>query len=166
MGRHFDIHVDGLDEPFSVRADPQEEDLLDLRQRRLLVAWRRVRFARNGMPFRYEIAQKILDEIEPYIAELELRDDGDLVFARFGRVLTEAYGGDMTGRMASAFPGPLARSFLSLYRLAIKTRIPYSTAYKPPRETRIDAWHHVIAPLRGANREVGGFLVCQVPIQR
>lgn len=149
-----------------MHADPQEEDLLDLRQRRLLVAWRRVRFTRNGMPFRYEIAQKILDEIEPYVAELELRDDGDLTFLHFGRRLSEAYGGDMTGRAASDFPGPLAKSFLSLYRLAIKTRIPYSTAYKPPRETRIDSWHHVIAPLRGTNRDVGGFLVCHVPIQR
>ena len=36
MGRIFDIRLTGLREPFVVHADPQEEDLLDLRLRRLL----------------------------------------------------------------------------------------------------------------------------------
>ncbi len=166
MGRLFDIHVQGLSEPFFVRADPQEEDLLDLRQRRLLVAWRRVRFKSQAMPFRREIGQTILDEIDANIAELTVRDDGDLIFTRFGRTLTAAYDRDMTGAMASAFPGPLAKSFLSIYRLAIKTRMPYATHYKPPAESRVDSWHHMILPLRGENRDVGAFMVCHVPIGR
>ncbi len=166
MGRLFDIHVDGISEPFYVRADPAEEDLLDLRQRRLLVAWRRVRFSRHGMPFRHEISGSILEDIGGHLAELAVQNDGDFVFVGFGRALKSIYGNDMTDRKASEFPGPLAKAFLSIYRLAIKTRVPYATRYKPPAPSRVGHWHHMIAPLRGENRDVGGFLVCHVAIDK
>lgn len=166
MGRLFDIHVQGLSEPFFVRADPQEDDLMDLRERRLLVAWRRVRFSRQGMPFHHEMPLPILDETTPLLAELMLQPDGDFRYTRFGRTLTSANGGDLTGRKISEFPTPVAKAFLSVYRLAVKTQQPYATRHKPPAPSQVSHWLNLILPLRTESYDVGGFLICGVPMQR
>lgn len=166
MGRLFSIDVEGLPEPFEVRADPDEGDLIDLRKRRLLKAWRRRRFALGRVPFRYEIDQDLLTEIAPYLMDLELLPSGDFRYATYGTAIAAAYGRDMTGQLTSAFPTPIAKAFLSVYSLALKTKTPYATRHKPPAPVRIDHWHRLILPIRAEGKEIGGFLVCNVPVNR
>jgi hypothetical protein len=166
MGRVFSIDVEGLPEPFEVRADPDEEDLIDLRKRRLLKAWRRRRFALNRIPFRYELDQDLLGELAPNLMELELQANGDFRYIAYGKAIAAAYGRDMTGQLTSAFPTPIAKAFLSVYTLALKTKITYATRHKPPPPVPIDYWHRLILPLRAESQEIGGFLVCNVPVNR
>ncbi|MCM0019489.1 MAG: hypothetical protein NBV67_05810 [Tagaea sp.] len=166
MGRLFSIDVEGLPAPFEVRADPDEDDLIDLRKRRLLKAWRRRRFALGRIPFRHELDQELLAELAPYLMELELQSGGDFRYAAYGAAIAAAYGSDMTGRRTSEFPTPIARAFLSVYGLALKTKIPYATRHKPPPPVRIGHWHRLVLPIRTEHKDVGGFLVCNVPVNR
>lgn len=166
MGRLFSIDVEGLPEPFEVRADPDEDDLIDLRKRRLLKAWRRRRFALGRIPFKHELDQTLLADLAPYLMELGLQSDGDFLYVAYGKAIAAAYGRDMTGKRTSDFPSPIAKAFLSVYSLALKTKSPYATRHKPPRPVRIDHWHRLILPIRGEGKEIGGFLVCNVPVNR
>jgi hypothetical protein len=166
MGRVFSIDIDGLPAPFEVHADPDEEDLIDLRKRRLLKAWRRQRFALGRIPFRHELDQDLLVELASNLMELDLQSDGDFRYAFYGKAVASAYGKDMTGQLTSAFPTPIARAFLSIYGLALKTRIPYATRHKPLPPVRIAHWHRLILPIRTEFKEIGGFLVCNVPVNR
>jgi hypothetical protein len=166
MGRIFSIDVEGLPEPFEVRADPTEEDLIDLRKRRLLKAWRRQRFALNRIPFRYELDQELLADLAPYLMDLEMLANGDFLYAAYGTAIAASYGRDMTGKRTSDFPTPVAKAFLSIYRLALKTKMPYATRHKPPPPVRIGHWHRLVLPIRAEGKEVGGFLVCNVPVNR
>lgn len=166
MGRVFSIDVDGLPAPFEVRFDPTEEDLIDLRKRRLLKAWRRQRFALGRIPFRHELDQDLLVELAPYLMELELQNDGDFRYVAYGTAIAAAYGRDMTGKRTSEFPTPIAKAFLSVYRLALKTRVPYATRHKPPPPVKVGWWHRLVLPIRAEGKEIGGFLVCNVPVNR
>jgi hypothetical protein len=166
MGRVFSIDIEGLPEPFEVRADPSEEDLIDLRKRRLLKAWRRQRFALARIPFRYELDQELLAELAPHLMELEAQSDGDFLYTAYGGAIARAFGRDMTGRRTSELPTPVAKAFLSVYSLALKMKIPYSTRHKPPPPVRVGWWHRLVLPVRAEHREIGGFLVCNVPVDK
>lgn len=166
MGKVFSIDVDGLPEPFEVRADPMEEDLLDLRKRRLLRAWRKRRYALSRMPGIDELDQGLLEEISAHTMILELLPDGDFRYKHYGKAIVAAFGRDMTGKRTSELPTAVAKAFLSVYRLALKTRIPYATRHKPPAPIKVGHWHRLVLPLRTENAEVGGFLVCNVPVAK
>lgn len=166
MGKVFSIDIEGLTEPFFVRADPSEEDLLDLRKRRLLRAWRRQRYALNRTPAIGELDQGLLGEISAHTMVLELLPDGDFRYTHYGKAIIAAFGRDMTGKRTSELPTPVAKAFLSVYRLALKTKIPYATRHKPPAPIKVGHWHRLVLPLRGENADIGGFLVCNVPVDR
>ncbi|MBN9499093.1 MAG: hypothetical protein J0H39_20260 [Alphaproteobacteria bacterium] len=166
MGRAFDIRLTGLREPFVVHADPQEEDLLDLRLRRLLRTWRKKRYALGMPPLRAELDAGVMTDIGANTMELAAVEGGDFTYTSCGKLLAAAMGVDPVGTRTSAYPSPIAKAFLSLYNLGLKTRVPYGVRYSLPQSTTIDHWHRLIVPIRSEAASGSGYLVCGIPFQR
>lgn len=165
MRRVFDIFVEGLDEPMRVVSNPTADDLLDARERAMLKTWRQANFKRGGgVPRRGELAGPFLDELTPNLMDLDMLPDGDFRYARCGEAVASAFGGNVVGRKTSELPSPIANVFLSVYRLALKHPMPYSTRHRSPHD-RVGYWHRLIVPVApelGAGAR--GFLVCSLPI--
>jgi hypothetical protein len=165
MRRTFDVHVDGLDEPMLIIANPNEVDLIDMRERVALKSWRKAAFAKGRLPTIGELGVDMMTDLEPNLMELEVLPDGDMLYRRHGVSITRAYGKDLTGRRTSELPTPVAKVLLSVYRLAIKQPVPYSTRHRSPGEVRVAHWHRLILPMGDAKTgKVGEFVVCIVPI--
>jgi hypothetical protein len=165
MGRVFDIRLTGLHEPFVVHADPQEEDLLDLRLRRLLRTWRKKRYALGTAPLRAELDAAVMNDIGANTMELAAVEGGDFTYTGCGKLLAAAMGVDPVGTRTSAYPSVIAKAFLSLYNLGLKTRVPYGVRYAPLQPNRVDHWHRLIVPIRSEAASGSGYLVCGIPFQ-
>lgn len=166
MGRVFDIRLTGLAEPFVVHADPQEENLIDLRLRRLLRTWRRKRFALGTLPMRDELDAGVMSDVAASTMELSAVEGGDFAYTRCGGLLADAMGTNPVGTRTTSYPSPIAKAFLSLYNLGLKTRVPYGVRYAPPQPNRVDHWHRLIVPIRSEAASGSGYLVCGIPFQR
>ena len=84
MRRTFDVHVDGLDEPMLIIANPNEADLVDMRERIALNTWRKAAFAKGRLPTIGELGVDMMADLEPNLMELEVLPDGDMLYRRFG----------------------------------------------------------------------------------
>jgi hypothetical protein len=165
MRRKFDVHVDGLDEPMLIVANPNESDLVDMRERLALKSWRKAAFEKGRLPTIGELGVDMITDLEPNLVELEVLPDGDMLYRKYGAAIARAFGRDMTGRRTSELPTPVAKVFLSVYRLAIKRPMPYSTRHRPPADVKVGHWHRLILPMADAKSgKVGEFVVCIVPI--
>jgi hypothetical protein len=165
MRRIFSIHVDGLDEPMQVISNPNGEDLIDARERAMLKSWRQASFKRGGgVPRRDELGGALMDDLAANLMDLHVMPDGDFLYARFGRSVAAAMGTDLTGRRTSELPSALASVFLSVYRLALKHPMPYSTRHRSPHDN-VGHWHRLVLPVApGQHDDARGYLVCSVPI--
>ena len=162
--RVFDIHVDGLDEPMRVVSNPNEDDLIDARERAALKAWRKVRFARNSVPRRQELSADLLEQLAANLMELDVLPDGDLVYSHCGRAVAAAFGENVTGRRTSELPTPISKVFLSVYQLAIKHPMPFATRHSSPLD-EVGYWHRLILPVDPADSgRARRFVVCSLPI--
>ena len=165
MRRTFNVHVDGLDEPMLIIANPNETDLIDMRERIALKSWRRAFFAKGQLPTIGELGPDIMTDLEANLMELEVLPDGDMLYRKYGSSISKAFGKDMTGRRTSELPTPVSKVFLSVYRLAIKQPVPYSTRHRPPSGVKVGHWHRLILPMGDVKSgKVGEFVVCNLPI--
>jgi len=163
--RTFEVFIDGLDEPMHIVANPWENDLIDARERAVLKTWRQTVFAKSRLPRVAELRSYVLETLAPYLMELEVLEDGDLRYVSYGRAIAAAYGSDMTGRRTREFPTPVAKAFLSVYRLAVKNPSPFATRHKPPPPVRVGHWHRLILPVEPTETgRPSRFIVCNVPI--
>lgn len=156
---------DGLDTPIDVVVDPTDQDLVDVRHRRLCHHWRMARRERDGVPASGDLNPGFLAEIDDYLVLLVKRGD-DLHYLRFGRGLVKAYGRDMTGLSVDDFPTLIGQLFRSVYRLSEAYRVPVFSQHKPPPSVTVDYWLRLVVPLdeTGSGRTITGFLVCSIPI--
>ncbi len=162
--RIFDIHVDGLDEPMRVVANPNDDDLIDARERAALKAWRKVRFSRNAVPRRQELNSDLLGQLSANLMELDVLPDGDLVYSHCGKAVAAAFGENVTGRRTSELPTPISKVFLSVYQLAIKHPMPFATRHSSPLD-EVGYWHRLILPVDAAESgRARRFVVCSLPI--
>lgn len=107
----------------------------------------------------------MITDLEPNLVELEVLPDGDMLYRKYGAAIARAFSRDMTGRRTSELPTPVAKVFLSVYRLAIKQPMPYATRRRPPADVKVGHWHRLILPMADAKSgKVGEFVVCIVPI--
>ena len=165
MRRTFEVHVDGLEEAMLIVANPNESDLIDMRERIALMTWRKAFFARGRLPTIGELGVDMMADLEPNLMEIEVLPDGDMLYRKYGSNIARAFGTDMTGRRTSALPSPVATVFLSIYRLAIKQPVPYSTRHTPPSHIKVRHWHRLILPMGDVNTgAVSEFIVCNLPI--
>lgn len=166
MHRTFEIHVDGLDEPMLVIANPNETDLVDMRERFVLKTWKSAYFKQRGVPTVGQLNVNMMIDLAPNLMLLEVLPDGDCIYRRYGAAIAKAFGNDMTGKRTSELPTPVAKVFLSIYRLAMKQPVPYATRHKPPRGVEVGHWHRLILPMADVNSgRIGEFVVCNVPIE-
>ncbi|MBI3507934.1 MAG: hypothetical protein HY059_24120 [Proteobacteria bacterium] len=162
--RSFDIHVDGLDEPMRVVSNPNDDDLIDARERAALKAWRKANFARNAVPRRSELSALLLEELSANLMELDVLPDGDLLYVHCGRNVARAFGANVEGRRTSELPTPISKVFLSVYQLAIKHPMPFSTRHSSPLDD-VGHWHRLILPVDAAESgRARRFVVCSLPI--
>lgn len=166
MARFTDRLVqDGLDTAIDVVVDPTDQDLVDVRHRRLCHRWRVARRERNGVPASGDLDPGFLAEIDDYMALLVKRGD-DLHYLRFGRSLAKAYGRDMTGLSVDDFPTRIGQLFRSVYRLSEAYRVPVFSQHKPPPTVAVDLWLRLVVPLdeTESGNVITAFLVCSIPI--
>lgn len=165
MARFVDTLVqDGLDAPIDVVVDPDENDLVDARHRRLRHHWWAALRAKEGLPGRRDINAGFLAEIDEHVLVVA-KSGSTLRYQTYGRAIARAYGRDMTGRSLDEFPSVIGQLFRSVYRLCAAQRVPVFTRHKPPPAVSVDFWLRLIVPLgeSGAD-EVTHFLVCNVPV--
>ncbi len=120
MRRTFNVHVDGLDEPMLIISNPDEGDLVDMRERLALKSWRKARFSCGRTPTIGELGVGMVAQLEPNLMELEILPDGDMRYRTYGKGIAAAYGKDMTGKKTSDLPSAVSKAFLSIYQLAGK----------------------------------------------
>jgi hypothetical protein len=164
MRRVFDIHVTGFDEPMRVVSNPTEGDLIDARERAALKAWRKSSFARGAVPRRDQLNPMLLEELSANLMELDVLDDGDLVYTHCGRNVAAAFGDNVAGQRTSELPSPISKVFLSVYHLAIKHPVPFATRHASPLDA-VAYWHRLILPVDPSESgRARRFVVCSLPI--
>lgn len=165
MARFVDTLVqDGLDAPIDVIVDPDEDDLIDARHRRLRHHWWAALRTRERLPGRGDLNASFLAEIDDHVLVVAA-SGGRLRYETYGRAIARAYGRDMTGRSLDEFPSVIGQLFRSVYRLCAAQRVPVFTRHKPPPAVKVDFWLRLIVPLgESGPDEVTHFLVCNVPV--
>lgn len=167
MARFVDRFVqDGIDRPIEVIVDPNEKDLIDIRQKRLRHHWWSAHRQREGLPHLEDIAQSFLDDISDFTAFVEKKGTV-LRYERFGRGLARAFGRDMTGELVDALPTEIGQLFRSVYILCENKKVPVFTRHQPPPEIAVDHWLRFVAPFSETSPiEVSHFLVCSIPVAK
>ena len=167
MARFVDRFVqDGIDQPIDVIIDPDERDLVDIRQKRLRHHWWAAHREREGLPTRADISASFLDDIADFTAVVS-RNGNTLRYESFGKGLARADGRDMTGESVDALPALIGQLFRSVYLLSEMKMAPVFTRHSPPAEIPVDYWLRLVVPF-GENipLEVSHYIVCSIPVAR
>jgi hypothetical protein len=155
---------DGIHQPIEVIVDPDESDLVDIRQKRLRHHWWIAQRERSGLPVRSDINRSFLDGIADFVAVVS-KIDNALRYESFGKSLADAFGRDMTGEEVESLPPSVGQTFRAVYLLSEHRRVPVFTRHTPPPGIPVDHWLRLVVPLGDADRtKVGGFIVCSIPV--
>jgi len=165
MARFVDRLVqDGHDSIIDVIVDPDESDLIDVRQRRLRHHWWAAFRERNALPLRRDFNASFLHDIVDYLAVVE-KVAGTLRYATFGKGVAQAYGRDLTGTTVDQLPLPVANLFRSMYHLAEAKLVPVFTRHAPITGPAVRNWLRLIVPLgKDDSAVVTHFMTCNVPV--
>ena len=165
MARFVDRLIqDGIHQPIEVIVDPDESDLVDIRQKRLRHHWWTAQRERSALPVRSDISRSFLDDLVDIIAVVS-KIDNALRYDSFGKSLADAFGRDMTGEEIDSLPPSVGQMFRAVYLLSEHRRVPVFTRHKPPPGVPVDHWLRLVVPLGDSDRtRVGGFIVCSIPV--
>jgi hypothetical protein len=163
MARFVDrlIH-DAFSAPVELIVDPSEDDLVDVRHRRLRHYWWSAFRLRQRLPRQEDIGAGFLDEIADFsVIAVPDRDDHRLEV--YGRALARAYGRNMKGQRLADFPPLVAQFMRSIYAVCRSHQVPVFTLHTPPPEIEVETWLRLVLPLEDADARIR-FLACSVPL--
>ncbi len=167
MARFVDRFVqDGIDRPIEVIVDPDEKDLVDIRQKRLRHHWKAAQREREGLPGRADISPAFLDDIVDFTAIVSKRGNA-LSYESFGKALARAYGRDMTGKPVDTFASGVGQLFRSIFLVSDAKKSPVFTRHQATADTTVDYWLRLVVPLAdGEPTKVSHFMVCSIPVEK
>ncbi|MBL8692186.1 MAG: hypothetical protein JNL04_23975, partial [Rhodospirillaceae bacterium] len=157
---------DGIDQPIEVIIDPDEKDLVDIRQKRLRHHWWAAQREREGLPMRADISASFLDDIADFTAVVS-KNGNALRYESFGKGLARAYGRNMNGESVDALPTLIGQLFRSVYLLCEMKKAPVFTRHSASTEVTVDYWLRLVVPF-GENSplEVSHYIVCSIPVAK
>jgi hypothetical protein len=129
----------------------------------LLTLWERKRRGRLA-PQRRDFTAEDLHLWFGNLMVIDVVDGGqDFRYRVYGTDIATAYGHDMTNRLASEFPAPIAEFVLSNYREIVDQIRPMFCEHTPPLEISVYSWQRLILPLSEDGTSVSQILVALYP---
>jgi hypothetical protein len=131
----------------------------------LLTLWERKRRGRLA-PQRRDFTAEDLHLWFGNLMVIDVVEGGqDFRYRVYGTDIATAYGHDMTNRLASEFPAPVAEFVLSNYREIVTDMRPMFCEHTPPLEVSVYSWQRLILPLSEDGASVSQILVAIYPSQ-
>ncbi len=129
----------------------------------LLTLWEHKRRGRLA-PQRRDFAAEDLHLWFGNLMVIDVVDGGrDFLYRVYGTDIATAYGHDMTNRLCSEFPAPIAEFVLSNYREIVAERRPMFCEHTPPIDISVYTWQRLILPLSEDGTSISQILVALYP---
>jgi hypothetical protein len=103
------------------------------------------------------------ERFSDWLIHLSIEDDGAAFrYLYYGNAVGQAAGEDMIGRTSADHGGYTEVFLTTLYRAALRTRVPVYSYHESPREMFTRGWHRMIVPIADGDGALVEFLVLAV----
>lgn len=105
-----------------------------------------------------------LGSLMDWIILVEVVDDGrDFCYQSVGHAITESYGRDIGGALASEFPAPIGAFLVALYRAALRRDEWVWSEHEPVENVFVRAWQRLTVPVHDDAGRIKSFLILSWP---